>query len=144
MTGLDCNILVQLAVTDHPDRDSAITAIRAEVLLGNKLVFPPLIVTEFLHIVTDVRRFQPALEMSEALEWMEEFLANPGIQLVPPTDASLALTMRWMKQYGLGRKRILDTHFAAILQVHGVQRLVTSNPRDFKIFNIFEIISPPF
>jgi hypothetical protein len=47
-----------------------------------------------------------------------------------------------MRQFNLGRKRILDTHLAAILHTNGVRRLLTSNPADFKIFGVLEIVTP--
>ena len=50
--------------------------------------------------------------------------------------------LRWMRQFNLGRKRILDTHLAAILHTAGARRLLTSNAKDFTVFNVFEIIAP--
>jgi hypothetical protein len=62
--------------------------------------------------------------------------------LVFPTAASVNQTLVWMRQWSLGRKRILDTELAAILNTNGVRRFLTSNPADFAIFNVFEIITP--
>jgi len=42
----------------------------------------------------------------------------------------------------LGRKRILDTHLAAILHTRGVRRLLTSNPADFTVFRVLETVTP--
>jgi len=142
MTGLDCNILVQIALADHPANAASIAAVQAETQRGNKLVFPPLIVTEFLHVVTDERRFAPPLTMVEALEWTEDFLASPAVDVLEPTQASLHQTLRWIRQFNLGRKRILDTHLAAVLHTSGVRRLVTSNPGDFAIFHVLETVTP--
>jgi hypothetical protein len=47
-----------------------------------------------------------------------------------------------MRQYNLGRKRILDTHLAAVLYANGVTRLLTSNPADFAVFNSLQIATP--
>jgi predicted nucleic acid-binding protein len=57
MIGLDCNILVQLAIADHPANARTLAAVEAEIQPGTKLVFPSLVATEFLHVVTDERRF---------------------------------------------------------------------------------------
>ena len=46
-----------------------------------------------------------------------------------------------MTDLQLGRKRILDTQYAALLQVHGVRRLLTNNAGDFRLFNVFEIVT---
>ena len=142
MTGLDCNILVQLALSDHPANAATVAAVQAEVKGGSRLVFPPLIINEFLHVITDARRFSPPLTMVEALDWVENFLANPSVGLLEPTPESLRQTLRWMREFNLGRKRILDTHLAAVLHTAGVRRLLTSNQSDFAVFGTFEIIAP--
>ena len=142
MTGLDCNVLVQLALADHPGNPAAIKAVQAEVQRGEKLVFPSLVLTEFLHVVTDQRRFSPPLTMVEALQWVEEFLANSMVGLLEPTSQSLHQTLVWMRQFNLGRKRILDTHLAAVLHTAGVRRLITSNPGDFTVFGVLETVTP--
>ena len=142
MIGLDCNILVQLAIADHSANTKTLAAVQAEIQRGTKLVFPSLILTEFLHVVTDERRFAPPLTMPEALDWMEDFLANPAVRLLEATQASTDQTLQWMRQFNLGRKRILDTHFAAVLHTNGVRRLLTSNPSDFKVFGGLETMTP--
>lgn len=142
MIGLDCNILVQLAFADHPANSKTLAAVLAETQKGEKLVFPSLVVAEFLHVATDVRRFAPPLTMAEALDWTEEFLKSPSVNLLEPAQASINQTLHWMRQYNLGRKRILDTQLAAILYSHGVRRLLTSNPADFAVFTVLEIVVP--
>jgi predicted nucleic acid-binding protein len=63
MTGLDSNILVQLALKDHPANATTVAVVQAEAKSGNELVFPSLVAAEFLHIVTDPKRFEPPLTM---------------------------------------------------------------------------------
>lgn len=142
MIGLDCNILVQLAIADHPANAKTLAAVQSEIQQGTKLVFPSLIITEFLHVVTDDRRFSPPLTMPEALDWVEDFLANLAVSLLEATQAGTDQTLQWMRQFSLGRKRILDTHFAAVLHTNGVNRLLTSNPSDFKVFGILATVTP--
>ena len=142
MTGLDCNILVQLALADHPANAATLAAVQAETQRGHPLVFPSLVLTEFLHVVTDAKRFAPPLTMSEALDWIEDLLAHASFQQHEPTPESLRQTLRWMRQFNLGRKRILDTHLAAVLHTAGVRRLLTSNPADFTVFGVLETITP--
>ena len=139
---LDCNILVQLAFADHPLNPQTTAKVRAEAAAGEKLVFPPLVATEFLHVVTDPRRFAPPLSMTEASDWLNEFIANPSVALIHSTGETLTDTLALLRRHHLGRKRILDTHLAAILQTNGVPRLLTSNPGDFTIFSGLEVISP--
>ena len=142
MTGLDCNILVQLALQDHPANAATVAIVQTEAQSGRRLVFPTLVINEFLHVITDPRRFSPPLTMTEALDWVEAFLTNSAVLVVEPAAESAPQTLRWMRQFNLGRKRILDTHLAAVLHTAGVRRLLTSNPGDFAVFGIFEIITP--
>jgi len=142
MIGLDCNILVQLAFAEHPANAKTVAAVQAEIGRGERLVFPPLIATEFLHVATDDRRFSPPLTMTEALEWIEEFTSNSTVSLIQPTDESFRQTLRWMREFHLGRKRILDTHLAAVLHTSGVRRLLTANSADFKVFGVLETVTP--
>jgi len=142
MIGLDCNILIQLAFADHPANPKTLAVVQTETNKGEKLVFPSLVIAEFLHVSTDDRRFAPPLTMTEALDWIEEFLKNPAVSLLEPTRASMDQTLRWMRQFNLGRKRILDTQLAAILHTGGVRRLLTSNPADFKVFCVMETVTP--
>jgi predicted nucleic acid-binding protein len=140
--GLDCNILVQLAFADHPANAKTLAAVQSETMRGVKLIFPSLVVNEFLHVATDARRFAPPLTMTEALDWITEFLANPMVGLLEPNMASVEQSLRWMRQFNLGRKRILDTHLAAALYTCGVRRLLTSNPADFTVFGVLELVAP--
>lgn len=142
MIGLDCNILVQLAFAEHTANAKSQAMVKAEIESGVDLVFPSLVITEFLHIATDGRRFSPPFTMPEAVAWIQEFMTNPAVRLLEPTKASLDQTLQWMKQFDLGRKRILDTHLAAILHTNGVRRLLTSNPSDFTVFGVLETVTP--
>ena len=54
----------------------------------------------------------------------------------------MSLFFDWMLRYQLGRKRILDTMLAATLHTAGVRRFFTSNPDDFRVFGVFELLVP--
>jgi hypothetical protein len=80
--------------------------------------------------------------MIEALDWIENFISSPAVVVLKPSEESVRQTLRWIRQFNLGRKRILDTNLAAVFHTAGVRRLLTSNPADFSVFGIFEIITP--
>ena len=88
------------------------------------------------------KRFAPPLTMSEAIAWLEKFLSTPGVAVLSPSESSLQQTLQWIGKHNLGRKRVLDTHLAAILHASGVTRLLTSNPGDFALFPSLEIVTP--
>ncbi len=140
MSGIDCNVLVAMAFADHPLNAKAIAAVRGEIQAGHQLILFSLIIDEFLHVVTDSRRFDPPLTMNEALDWIGSFRSHPMVKVMEPTPASIDQMLVWMRQFDLGRKRILDTHWAAALYTLGIRRLLTANPSDFSIFGVLEII----
>ncbi len=80
--------------------------------------------------------------MNEALDWIEDFIANSTVGLLESNQESMRQMLRWMRQFNLGRKRILDTHLAAVLHTAGVRRLLTSNPADFAVFGVVECVIP--
>ncbi len=143
MIGVDCNILVQLAIADHPANGRTLATVQAKTAGNVTLVLPPLVVNEFLHVVTDPRRFNPPLTMSEAVDWTEDFLKNPHVALIEPARASMDQTLRWMRQFNLGRKRILDTYLAAVLHAAGVRPFNDLKSRRISpSFGVFEVVTP--
>ena len=143
MIGIDTAILVHLEIRESPEHDRASALLQRQVLdAGEELALAPQVLTEFLHIVTDPRRFERPLTMEQALAKTRFWWNAREVRHVYPTAESTALFLDWLAQYQLGRKRLLDTHLAATLWSAGVRRIMTSNPRDFTIFGEFELLSP--
>ncbi len=44
-------------------------------------------------------------------------------------------------EFRLGRKRILDTQYAALLHTQNVRRWLTNNADDFRVFGVFELVT---
>ena len=142
MIGADTTFLVELEVQEHPSHTSARALLQREVLDARvPLALAPQVLAEFIHIVTDPRRFQKPLAMTEAIAKARFWWNAAEVQHVLPTDDSTRLALDWLQRHQLGRKRILDTQLAASLWNAGVRRLVTSNPDDFRLFG-FEVLVP--
>lgn len=142
MTGVDANILVALAIGDHPLQSRSVQRVAAELAAGRRLVTTAAVLVEFLHVSTDLRRFSPPLLMEESLGWVEAWLAKEETVILTVEETEVRLCLRWLRERHLGRKRILDTLLAATLHRHGVRRLLTSNPDDFRVFGAFELVVP--
>ena len=97
---------------------------------------------EFLHVVTDARRFARPLEMSEARRVALEWWTAREVEQVYPDEEATRLFLSWMEQHRLGRKRLLDTQLAATYRRAGVTSLLTTNPGDFGIFGEFTCLVP--
>ena len=143
MIGIDTNFLLQLELEELPSH-SATDALfdRHARDAGFALAVTAQVLAEFVHVATDPRRFVRPLSMTEALR-RSEFWWNAGdTSPIFPTSDSLRRYHEWMGTYHLGRKRILDTMLAATLHTAGVRRLFTSNPDEFRVFGVFELLVP--
>jgi predicted nucleic acid-binding protein len=141
MIGADTTFLVQLELIELPAHQAARTLLEQKILRPQvHLALAPQVLAEFIHVVTDPRRFQKPLTAAEALAKARFWWHAAEIYPVFPTQESTTLFLDWMQRYQLGRKRILDTQLAAIFWTAGVRQVITSNPADFKIFG-FELLT---
>lgn len=142
MIGADTTFLVQLELIEVSAHRAAHELLRREILQPRIfLALAPQVLAEFIHIVTDPKRFQKPLTMDEAIVKARFWWNSAEVRHVYPTDDSERLALDWIQQYQLGRKSILDTQLAATLWSAGIQRIVTSNTTDFSRLG-FETLAP--
>lgn len=139
MIGLDTNILVAHAVPDHPSHGKVRERIERFLCERQDMAVTSGILAEFIHIVTDPRRFELPLTMTEALEWAGYWSDAEEVTLVSTEIAAHRQWLLWLEQHRLGRKRLLDTLIAATWHAAGVREVFTLNPADFRVFNSFTI-----
>lgn len=108
---------------------------------GGRLALTPQVVFEFLHVVTDRRRFEEPLAMEEAAEVASQLWRSPQVDRIPASPRVVPRTLELLRIHGLGRKRILDTALAATLELAGVGRLATWNVTDFAPFGFLEVVT---
>lgn len=140
---LDTNVLVQAHVAAAPRHAQVRLWLESQLADPDvSLIVTPLVVHEFVHVVTDPRRFDPPVPMTEAVAIARLYLTHDNVECLPADGGALALTLDLLERHGLGRKRIADTLFAAILIVNGVSELATSNPDDFAVFGALRLLDP--
>jgi predicted nucleic acid-binding protein len=113
MIGIDANVLVALAVNDHPSHSKALASFERELASEEHVVLSPGVAAEFLHVVTDPRRLSPAQEMTSAIGWLRKWMTEVEPLWLTPDEGAIEVWLKWMTQFQLGRKRILDTQYAA-------------------------------
>ncbi len=141
MTGIDANLLVALAAESHPSHSQAVTVFERELAADEEFALSLSVAAEFLHAVSDPRRLTPALEVTDAIRWLREWSTEVVPIWLTSNDEAIERWLKWMTDLQLGRKRILDTQYAALLHARGVRRLLTNNAGDFRVFNVFEIVT---
>jgi predicted nucleic acid-binding protein len=141
MIGLDTNILVAYAVPEHPAHDLVRVRIEGFLTEARPLALTSMVVSEFVHVVTDIKRFTQPLSMREALEWSRYWSDAVETTLCPSDLAVHQQWQQWMEEHRMGRKRLIDTLLAATWHVAGIVEIFTLNPRDFGVFDRFVIHS---
>lgn len=140
--GVDTTFLVEVSILEHPGHLASKEMMNNILSKGDVFVIAPQILTEFIHVVTDPRRFEKPLFIDDALEKSQMWWNAGEVEQVSPTDRTLKVFWEWMKKHRLGRKRILGTMLAATYYSHQVDTIISSNARDYVTFGCFNVLSP--
>lgn len=77
--------------------------------------------------------------MNEAIDRAEQvWNAAETVQVFPTADA-VTQFLGWMRAYGLGRKRLIDTQLAATFHAAGINSILSLNQADFQLFGCFAV-----
>ena len=142
MIGIDTDFLVALELADHEQHKAVHRLLARHAKRGETFALCPQVLAEFIHVVTDRKRFAQPMEMSVAVRQAEIWSTAVDVQQYLPHENAVALFFHWMSQHRLGRKRILDTMLAATYATEGVTKIATLNGDDFRLFGVFELLSP--
>lgn len=140
LVGIDTPFLLAHTVLEHPHHERALGWMRKLLQLEYRLGLCPMVCDEFLHVVTDSRRFEKPAEMETALRIVRSWMAARETITLFPDERSWRLQLDWMREHRLGRKRIHDTGIAAVYHCHDAGSILTSNVRDFRVLEAFEIL----
>lgn len=141
MMGLDTSFLVAVTVREHPAHADAWQLFESEIQgQEGSIALAPQVLTEFAHVVTDSRRFERPLDMSEALATAERWWKASECRQVTVDMRAVSIFLDWMSLHRLGRKRLLDTMLAASYRAAGISRIATTDWRDFELFEGFDVL----
>ncbi|WP_254507427.1 type II toxin-antitoxin system VapC family toxin [Anatilimnocola floriformis] len=138
MIGIDTNILIACEVPEHPAFHQVHAFFDREIDAGIGFAIAPQVIAEFIHAVTDPKRFAQPLSVLEAVERAEIWQNSLETTIVGVDVRAFELFFEWMRVHRLGRKRVLDTMLAATYSAHGIARIATLNCSDFQVFDAFE------
>lgn len=141
--GVDTNVLIYAHMPESPHHATVRSFLLNQLSRDDvTLVITPTILHELVHIVTDSRRFDPPLSMSDALALARTYLGHANVECVRLDASAVATAFELMERHRLGRKRMADTLLAASLLGHGVHELITCNLGDFQIFDRLTLLDP--
>lgn len=84
--GVDTTFLVAVEVACHPYHATARALARTLRQNGERFAITPQVVAEFMHIVTDGRRFSALLKMAQALQRAQVWWDAKDVDRVLPGD----------------------------------------------------------
>jgi predicted nucleic acid-binding protein len=141
--GLDSSFLVAAEVSCHADHVAARTLADSLRKQGDRFALTPQALAEFVHIVTDAKRFTAPLTMPQALERAQVWWDAVEVERVWPDEAAVSWFLAAMIKHQLGRKRAIDTLLAGTIRSAGVTSLLTLNAADFAVFGEFACVPLP-
>jgi predicted nucleic acid-binding protein len=138
--GLDTSFLVAAEVACHPDHVAARILASALRQNGDHFALAPQALAEFMHIVTDAKRFTAPLTMPQALERARIWWDASDVERVWPDESAVAWFLTAMTKHQLGRKRVLDTLLAGTFRSANITSLLSLNAADFAVFGEFTCV----
>ena len=140
--GFDTGFLVAAEVQGHPEHEAARARLAEMRRIGDRFALAPQVLAEFVHVVTDPKRFTEPLTMEAAIERAEVWWNSPEVETLAPEGEAVRQFFVWMRAFRLGRKRILDTLLATTFREAGITSILTTNARDFAVLGGFVCLTP--
>lgn len=99
-------------------------------------------VLEFFSIVTNPKRLEKPLSLTEAFFLTENYLSSNAIIKICPSPATLCQTMAIAKKLSLTKAEIFDCYLAQTMLVNNVFTIYTENTVHFKHYKDIKAINP--
>jgi predicted nucleic acid-binding protein len=104
IVGVDTNWLVAIAVESHSLHVVAEQSWSDAVAAGQRIGAVPQVLSEFVHVVTDPRRFEEPCPFESALSFAENWWDAEEVAQLFPTAASVRLGWQWMRLHRLANE----------------------------------------
>jgi predicted nucleic acid-binding protein len=127
---VDTNVLIFSVQNGHPWREAAIVAIEQVLAADDQVCVLPQNIAEFWNVCT-----RPADRNGLGLSPEETEQRLKGIDMILTVlHDSAEVYLRWRQllvRHSVRGVQVHDARIAAAMQVHGIAKLLTFNPRDF-------------
>jgi predicted nucleic acid-binding protein len=130
--GIDTSFLVAFEIREHSRHEAARELAHARQEEGFAICTQ--IPAEFLHVVTDPRRFERPLPMEDAIARIKRWWHAREVRVVPTGDIVGSRFLELLRVHHLGRKQLLDALLAATYLEAGVHIIATVNAGDYARF----------
>ncbi|HBI45665.1 MAG TPA: hypothetical protein DDY78_22855 [Planctomycetales bacterium] len=129
---VDTNVLVYSVAASAPQRAASRSLVdRAKEPSAGLCVFPHLL-AEFFAVITNPKRVSSPKTPEEALAAIEEFLALPGLTVLPLPAEVVARWVQLIRSQPVKGAEVFDRQTAAGMLLHGIENIYTYNLADFQ------------
>jgi predicted nucleic acid-binding protein len=139
---VDTNVLVFAILEGHPWREEARQAIHTLLASGEQVCVLPQNIAEFWNVCTrPLDRNGLGLTPGDAGKLLGDL--DPILTVLYDTPATY---MRWRSlliHHNVRGVQAHDARIVAAMQIHGIRRLITYNPRDFNRYEGITSVKPP-
>ena len=139
---LDTDVLVHWAMTGADHHDAVRRWVDQGIGRGRRVGLTHQVLYEFVHVVTDPRRFERPMSMTAAVDFVRRLWTAKEVARVVPRVGVVPRVCGLVETLKLGRKRVLDTALAATIESAGIASIATFNSKDFSVFSFLRIEDP--
>jgi len=130
---LDTSLVVAATVEAHPSHDAAANFVDDLVSQTGQLCISPQICRELLVVLTRQPVSGRIFTTDEAVTVLEVWTS--GCIVLDENEAVVQECLSLVRRHSVLGKQIHDCNLVATMVAHGVRRLATRNPVDFKRFH---------
>lgn len=137
---VDLNLLLYAVNRDSPQHAAARTWVE-DILSGDEVVaLPWVVLLGFLRISTNPRIMSRPLSPAQALEIVDDWLAQPTVRPLLPTEEHWRILRALLIESGTAGNLTTDAHLAALAIEHGCE--LCSTDSDFARFSKLRWVNP--
>lgn len=138
----DSNILVFAHNTASPFHSKAKKLLLSAVDGSLNAVLAPQNLLEFYSIITNPKRVEKPLSVSQVNLLVKEYLTSEVFIFIYPQDTTQSRTFELAKKHKIKKVEIFDTYLAATMFDNNVSIIYTDNEKYFKIFKDIKVVNP--
>jgi toxin-antitoxin system PIN domain toxin len=136
----DANVLLYAVDTSSPFHEPARVWLEDVLSATETVAFAWVVLLAFLRIRTNPRVYDAPLQVGEALDIVDGWLAQPNATVIHPTDRHASLLRELLAPLGTAGNLTTDAQLAALAIEHGAE-LCSADP-DFSRFPGLRWVNP--
>ncbi len=140
MKTTDANLLLYAYNEDAPQHEKSKRWLETSFSSPEMFGLSWQVITAFLRISTNPRSFPLPFTLDEATEIVEDWLAQPQVIILVPTDAHWKIFNRLILEGQTNGAMMMDAHLAALTIEHGA--ILATTDRDFSRFSKLKTVNP--